>query len=108
MLPAMYNQHDWAVEDDQSFVQENVEKSPPVTTPFSLDDAFSDTDDTDPNYEFSSIAIRADLARAIPSSQGDEELAGPEESPDVGAMGDTSEILPGSSSSVSDVLVTSS
>ena len=104
----MYNQHDWAVEDDQSSVKENVEKSPPVTTPFSLDDAFSDADDTDPNYEFSSIAIRADLARAIPSSQGDEELAGAEESPDVGVMGDTSEILPGPSSSVSGVLVTSS
>jgi hypothetical protein len=101
----MYSQNDWAVEDDQGFVKEPVEKSLPGTTSFSVDDAFSDTDDTEPNYEFSSIIIRADLARAVSSSQDDKEQAGAEDAFDVDAMGDTREVLAGPSSSVCSILV---
>lgn len=106
-LPAMDHQRDWA-EDDVQTVKEPVEKSPPGTTPFSFDDAFSDTDDIDPNIEFSSVAIRADLARASSYSQEDEQLASAEESPGVGTTGDgdTAERLAGPSSSVYGILVT--
>jgi len=103
----MYNQRDWAEDDDQT-VKEHVEKSLPGTIPFSFDDAFSETDDIDPNIEFSSVAIRADLARAASYSQEDEELAGAEESPGVGATGDgdIAERPAGPSSSVYGILVT--
>ena len=87
----MYNQHDWAVDDGQDSVKEPVEKYLPGTTSFSVDDAFSDTDDVGPNLEFSSVAIRADLARAVSYSRESEDFADAEESPDVGDIGDTGE-----------------
>lgn len=85
-----------------------VENGLPGTTPFSFDDAFSDTDDFGPNLEFSSVAIRADLARAASSSREDDQLASGEESPDVDATGDgdTAERLAGPSTSVYGILVT--
>ena len=104
-LRAMYNhQRDWAEDDDQT-IKEHVEKILPGTIPFSLDDAFSETDDIDPNIEFSSVSIRADLARAASYSQ-DQELAGVEES-GVGPTGDgdTAEHPAGPSSSVCGILV---
>ena len=77
----MYNQHDWAADDGQAITQEHIGKTPPQATPFYLDDAFSDGEDIEP--EFSLTAIRADLARAISSSQEDEVLRGAEESLDI-------------------------
>ncbi|KAH9997748.1 rab-GTPase-TBC domain-containing protein [Russula compacta] len=61
-------QHDGDASDVQDFVRERerVEKN---QASFSLDDAFSDADDIDPSYEFSSIAIRADLARAVSETE---------------------------------------
>ena len=87
-------------------IKESVEESLPGTTPFSFDDAFSDTDDIDPNIEFSSVAIRADLAWAASSSREDEQLAGAEESPGVGTTGDgdTADRLAGPSPSVYGIL----
>ena len=92
--------------DHAQTVKEPVEESISGTTPFSFDDAFSDTDDIDPNIEFSFAAIRADLARAASSSQEDEHLSDAEESPGVGATGDgdTAERLAGPSSSVYGIL----
>ncbi|KAI9512492.1 rab-GTPase-TBC domain-containing protein [Russula earlei] len=69
---------------------EDIPKNPS----FSLDDAFSDTDDNDPSIEFSSIAIRADLARAVSYSQVNEGLGDAEELPYLDAAGDTTESLP--------------
>ena len=94
----MYNQHDWAVDDDQGSIKETVEEYPPGATSFSVDDAFSDADDGDPNLEFSSVAIRADLAASY--SRESEEPVDAGESPDVGATGDTTEPPAGPSSSV--------
>jgi hypothetical protein len=102
----MHNQHDWAVDDDQDCVKESVEEHSPGATSFSVDDAFSDTDDSDPNLEFSSNAIRADLARAASYSQESEELADAEESPDVGVTGDPRESPTGPCSSVCRMPVT--
>jgi hypothetical protein len=79
----MYSQHDWAADDDQVIVQEPVGKTPPGTTPFYLDDAFSDGEDTASNYEFSLTAIRADLARAVSFSQEDQVPRSEEESLDI-------------------------
>ncbi|KAH9968645.1 rab-GTPase-TBC domain-containing protein [Russula dissimulans] len=78
----------------------DVEKISAATTSFSLDDAFSDDDDIDPNLEFSSIAIRADLARTISYSQEDEGFRDAEEPPDIDAAGDTEKPLPGPSSDI--------
>lgn len=94
----MYNQHDWASDQVQDFIQERLEKNPTATTSFSFDDAFSDADDSDPNYAFSSIVIRADLARAVSYSQEGKEVGDAEEPSDVDATGDTRE--PGLSLSV--------
>jgi hypothetical protein len=84
----------------------DVEKISAATTSFSLDDAFSDDDDIDPNLEFSSIAIRADLARTISYSQEDEGFRDAEEPPDIDAAGDTEKPLPGPSSLVCGIPVT--
>jgi len=102
----MHNQHDWAVDDDQDSVKETVEEHLPGATSFSVDDAFSDADDSDPNLEFSSVAIRADLARTASYSRESEELADAEELPDVGVTGGTREPPAGPSSSVCGMPVT--
>jgi hypothetical protein len=102
----MYNQNDWAGDPDELFVKGPAENSPPGTTTFSVDDAFSDADDIDPSLEFSSVAIRVDLARAASYSRESEELAVAEESLGVGATGDTRELPARSSSSVCGIPVT--
>ena len=88
--------------DDQGTVQERecVEEN---QASFSLDDAFSDGDDIDPSYEFSSIAIRADLARAVSET---EHPGDAEESPNVNGAGDIEEPLSGLSLLVCGFLVT--
>lgn len=87
---AMYNDQDWAPDHVRDIIQEHLEKAPATTTSFSFDDAFSDADDSDPNYAFSPVVIRADLARAVSYSQEDKEQGGTEES-----SGDTRDPLPG-------------
>lgn len=87
----MYNQHDWASDQVQDLIQESLEKNPAATTSFSFDDAFSDDDDSNPNYAFSSIVIRADLARAVSHSQEGNELGDAEELSGVDAAGDAGE-----------------
>jgi TBC1 domain family member 14 len=87
----MHNQHDWPPDQVRDFIQERLEKNSAATTPFSFDDAFSDADDSDTNYAFSSIVIRADLARAVSYSQEGKELGDAEESSGVDAAGDASE-----------------
>jgi hypothetical protein len=104
----MYNQHDWAADDDQDPIKEPVEEYPPGAASFSVDDAFSDADDSDPNLEFSSLAIRADLVRAASYSRESEELAEAEESPDVGDTGGTRGPPAEPSSSVCACLITPS
>jgi len=93
----MYNQQDWAPDHVRDLIQERFEKNSAATTSFSLDDAFSDADDSDPNYVFSSIVIRTELARAVSYSQEGKESGDGEESSGVDATGDTSEPLPGPS-----------
>ncbi|KAI0304570.1 rab-GTPase-TBC domain-containing protein [Russula brevipes] len=86
----MDHEADWpAAADDQV----SVEKDPAATASFSLDDAFAEEDDIDRNYEFSSTAIRADLARTASYTQDDEESAGAQESLDVDAAGGTMDLL---------------
>src|SRR6266852_3975413 len=65
LKPAMYNDQDWAADHVRDIIQERLEKTPAATTSFSFDDAFSDADDGQANYAFSSVVIRADLARAV-------------------------------------------
>ncbi|KAF8482040.1 rab-GTPase-TBC domain-containing protein [Russula ochroleuca] len=97
----MYNQQDWAPDHVRDLIQERFEKNSAATTSFSLDDAFSDADDSDPNYAFSSIVIRTELARAVSYSQEGKESGDGEESSGVDATGDTSEPLPGPSLDIS-------
>jgi TBC1 domain family member 14 len=92
---AMYNDQDWAPDHVRDIVQERLEKTPATTTSFSFDDAFSDADDSGANYAFSSVVIRADLARAVSYSQEDKEQDGAEESSGADAREDTREPLPG-------------
>jgi len=82
----------------------DVEKNSATTPSFSLDDVFSDDDDMDPSLEFSSVAIRADLARAV--SQEDEGFGDAEEPSDIDATGDIEKPLPGPSSLVCGIPVT--
>ena len=89
----MHDQHDWAPDHVRDFIQERFEKSSTATTSFPFDDAFSEADDSDPSYAFSSIVIRADLARAVSHSQEGKEVEGAEESSGVDATGDTKEPL---------------
>jgi len=84
----------------------DVEKNSAATPSFSLDDVFSDDDDMDPNLEFSSVAIRADLARAVSYSQVDEGFGDAEEPSDIDATGDIEKPLPGPSSLVCGIPVT--
>ncbi|KAI9444885.1 rab-GTPase-TBC domain-containing protein [Lactarius indigo] len=78
-----------------------LEKLRQHPTPFDLDDdAFADGDDNDPNYEFSSTAIRAELARAVSPPQRDEIPMGIEESLDVDPAGETSKPHAGVSGSL--------
>lgn len=91
----MHNEQDWAPNHVQDIIQERLDKTPTTTTSFSLDDAFSDVDDSHANYAFSSVVIRADLARAVSYSQEDEEQDGAEETSGADATEDTSEPLPG-------------
>jgi hypothetical protein len=99
----MYNQqHDWTPDHVQDFIQERFEKDPSATMAFTFDDAFSDADDSDPKYAFSSVVIRADLAQAVSYSQ-EGKPRGAEESSGVDATG---EPLPGPSLSVFGFLVT--
>lgn len=95
---AMYNDQDWAPNHVRDIIQERLEKTPATTTSFSLDDAFSDTDDTHANYAFSSVVIRADLALSY--SQEDKEQDGAEGSSGADATEDTGEPLPGLSAFV--------
>jgi hypothetical protein len=90
----MYNDQDWAPNHVRDIIHERLEKTPATTTPFSLDDAFSDADDSHANYAFSSVVIRSDLARAISYSQQDKEQDGAEESSSTDATEDTRESLP--------------
>jgi hypothetical protein len=87
----MHNQHDWPPDQVRDFIQERLEKNAAAATPFSFDDAFSDADDSDTNYAFSSIVIRADLARAVSYSQDGKEPGDAEESSGVDAAGDAKE-----------------
>jgi hypothetical protein len=75
----MDNQHNSAADGDQ----ERIAKPPSESTSFDLDDAFSDGEDSEPQYELSLTAIRADLARAVSSSQEDEVPGSAEESLDI-------------------------
>ena len=93
----MYNQQDWAPDHVRDLIQERFEKNSATTTSFSFDDAFSEADDSDPNYAFSSIVIRTELARAVSYSQEGEESGDAEESSGVDATGGTREPLPGPS-----------
>lgn len=92
---AMYNEQDWAPNHVRDIIQERLEKTPATTTSFSLDDAFSDTDDSHATYAFSSVVIRADLARAVSYSQEGKEQDGAEESSGADATEDTRGPLPG-------------
>ncbi|KAI0274976.1 rab-GTPase-TBC domain-containing protein [Gloeopeniophorella convolvens] len=67
----MHSGHDWATDSEQVVVPESVHKSPPPLAPFYLDDAFEDVDDVDASFEFSSAAIRAELARSASSPHED-------------------------------------
>ena len=98
---AMYNEQDWAPNHVRDIIQERLEKTPATTTSLSLDDAFSDGDDSHANYAFSSVVIRADLARATSHSQEDKVQDGAEESSGVDATEDTREPLSGLSGFVS-------
>lgn len=91
----MYNDQDWASNHVRDIIQERLEKTPAATTSFSFDDAFSDADDRDANYAFSSVVIRADLARAVSYSQEDKEQDGVEDSSSAYTTEDTREPLPG-------------
>jgi len=91
---AMYNEQDWAPNHVRDIIQERL-KTPATTTSLSLDDAFSDADDSQANYPFSSVVIRADLARAVSYSQEDKEQDGVEESSGADATEDTRGPLPG-------------
>lgn len=91
---AMYDEQDWAPNHVRDIIQERLEKTPATTTSFSLDDAFAEDDDNHANYAFSSVVIRADLARAVSYSQEDKEQDGAESS-GVDATEDTREPLPG-------------
>jgi hypothetical protein len=93
----MHNEQDWAPNHVRDIIQERLEKTPTTTTSFSLDDAFSDADDSHANYAFSSVVIRADLAQAVSYSQEDKEQDGAEESSGADATEDTREPLPGPS-----------
>jgi hypothetical protein len=104
--PAMYDQHDWTPDHVRDIIQERFEKNSAGTTSFSFDDAFSDADDSNPNYAFSSIVIRADLAQAVSSSQEGKELRGAEEPSGADATGDKREPLPRLSLSVFGFVVT--
>ena len=78
--------------------EERVGKNPLAPTPFDLDDdAFADGDDNDPNYKFSSITIRAELARAISSHEIPTSI---EKSLDADAARETSEPHAGISGSL--------
>ena len=94
---AMYNEQDWAPNHVRDSIQERLEKTPAATTSFSLDDAFSesDADDSHATYAFSSVVIRADLARTVSYSQADKEQDVAEESSGADATEDTREPLPG-------------
>jgi hypothetical protein len=68
----MDSQQLWAADDKQVIFQEHDGKTPPLPTPFHLDDdddAFADGDDNDSDYEFSSTVIRTELARAVSSHE---------------------------------------
>ena len=91
----MYNEQNWATDHVRDIIQERLEKTPATTTSLSLDDAFSDGDDSHANYAFSSVVIRADLARAVSYSQEDNEQDGVEESSGAGITEDTRGPLPG-------------
>ena len=92
----MHNeQDDWAPDHVRDIIQERLEKTQATTTSFSFDDAFSEADDSDANYAFSSVVIRADLARAVSYSQEDKEQDGAEESYGADATEDAREPLPG-------------
>jgi hypothetical protein len=93
----MHDQQDWAPDHVRDLIQERFEKNPATTTSFSFDDAFSDADDSDPSYAFSSIVIRTELARAVSYSQESEDSGDAEESSGVDATGGTRESLPGPS-----------
>jgi hypothetical protein len=95
MKAAMYNDEDWASNHVRDIIQEHLEKTPAATASFSFDDAFSDAEDRDANYAFSSVVIRADLARVVSYSQEDKEQDGAEESSSADATVDTREPLPG-------------
>ncbi|KAI0001711.1 hypothetical protein BJV77DRAFT_969311 [Russula vinacea] len=95
----MYNQQDWAPDHVRDLIQERFEKNSATTTSFSFDDAFSEADDSDPNYAFSSIVIRTELARAVSYSQEGEESGDAEESeplpgPSLDISGTTLDISP--------------
>jgi hypothetical protein len=80
----MYNQNNSAADDDQVIAQEHVGELPSEpTSSLDLDDAFSDGEDIEPQYELSLTAIRADLARAVSFSQGDEVPGNAKESLDI-------------------------
>lgn len=92
----MYNeQDDWAPNHVQDIIQERLEKTQATTTSFSFDDAFSEADDSDANYAFSSVVIRADLARAVSYSQEGKEQDGAEEPSGADTTEDARESLPG-------------
>lgn len=101
----MDGQQMWAADDAQVTFQEHVGKTPPAPTSFYLDDddAFADGDDNDPNFEFSSTLIRAELARAVSPPQRDEMPTSIEKSLDADATGEKSEPDAGISGSM-DVL----
>ncbi|KAI9460498.1 rab-GTPase-TBC domain-containing protein [Lactarius psammicola] len=102
----MDGQQLWAADNEQVIFQEHVGKTPPAPTPFDLDDdAFADGDDNDPNYEFSSTVIRAELARAVSPPQQDEIPTSIEKSLDADTAGETSKPHTGISGSF-DVLDT--